>query len=180
MPQVVFTCGIFCTIMKIEIGKIVKAQGIKGEVKIQCYVDDSTMLKSVKTLYVGTTAYAVASIRCDGRFCYVLLTGVDNRNMAESLRDWQVFADKESLKLKEQCFFVQDLVGSTVSLDDGRLVGVLDEVLQYGSADVFVCKAKKAVSFPFLKDLALDVDVENKKILLNAKRFDEVAVYDED
>ena len=45
--------------MKIEIGKVLKAQGIKGELKLACFVDDAVMLKGLKQVYIGTNTYAV-------------------------------------------------------------------------------------------------------------------------
>lgn len=166
--------------MKIEIGKVLKAQGIKGEIKLACFVDDAAMLKGVKQVYIGTTTYAVGHIRCDGAFCYILLDGVKDRNTAELLRNWTVYADKENVILPKNRYFIDDLLGCRVSTNEGVSVGEVTSVLQYGAADVFVCKADKGeVSFPFLNDLVLNVNVERKAITVDAKRFGEVAVYED-
>lgn len=166
--------------MKIEIGKVLKAQGIKGEIKLQCYLDDSSMLKNVKQIYIGTKTYAVEHIRCDGAFCYVLLQGVAGRNAAESLRNWTVCADKESVLLDKDRFFINDLIGCKITFTDGHIVGVVKDVLQYGAADVFVCdNSGSAVSFPYLKDVVLSVNIGSKLIVVDAKRFGEVAVYED-
>lgn len=166
--------------MKIEIGKVLKAQGIKGEVKLACFVDDAAMLKNVKQVYIGTNTYSIVHVRCDGKFCYVLLDGVGDRNAAEALRNWTVYADKESVSLPQNRYFVDDLIGCKVSASDGTAVGEVIDILQYGAADVFVCNgAKGEVSFPFLNDLVLSVNVENKSITVDAKRLGEVAVYED-
>ena len=166
--------------MKIEIGKVLKAQGIKGEVKLACFVDDAAMLKNVKQVYIGTNTYSVAHVRCDGKFCYVHLDGISDRNAAEALRNWTVYADKESVSLPQNRYFVDDLIGCKVSTSDGTAVGEVVEVLQYGAADVFVCRGGKGdVSFPFLNDLVLSVNVESKAIIVDAKRLGEVAVYED-
>lgn len=166
--------------MKIEIGKVLKAQGIKGEIKLACYVDDSSMLKTVKQVYIGTKTYAVSHIRCDGAFCYMLLDGIDDRNAAESLRNWTVYADKENVNLPKNRYFIDDLIGCRVVLSDGATVGEVSNVLQNGAADVFVCDGGRGeVSFPFLNDLVLSVNVESKLITVDAKRFGEVAVYED-
>lgn len=166
--------------MKIEIGKVLKAQGIKGELKISCFLDDSSMLKSVKQLYIGSNTYPVSKLRCDGAVCYALLEGIADRNTAESLRNWTVFADKEAVTVPQDRYFISDLVDCVVVLDDGSKIGTIREVLQYGSADVFVCDNDgKAVSFPFLKDLVKDISIERKTVVLSGKRFGEVAVYED-
>ena len=166
--------------MRIEIGKVLKAQGVKGEIKISCYLDNPSMLKSVKQLYIGSNIYAVQKIRCDSAFGYVLLDGIADRNAAEGLRNWSVYADKESLSVPSNRYFIDDLVGCKVLLDDGRTVGVVKEILQYGAADVFVCAdGDKEVSFPFLNDLMLDVSIERKTVVVKKERFGEVAVYED-
>ena len=166
--------------MKIEIGKVLKAQGIKGEVKLSCYLDDAAMLKNVKQLYIGSQSYAVTHFRADGAFCYVCLAGVSDRNAAEALRNWTVYADKESVALAEDRYFVDDLVGCMVTLDDGKTVGSVVEILQNGAADVFVCKADSGeILFPFLNDLVLSVNIATKTIVVDSKRFGEVAVYED-
>ena len=166
--------------MKIEIGKVLKAQGIKGELKLACYVDDAAMLKSVKQVYLGSKSYTVMHFRADGAFCYVLLDGIADRNAAESLRNWTVYADKESVSVDEGRYFIDDLVGCAVMLDDGKSIGIVKEILQNGAADVFVCEGEDGeVLFPFLKDLILSVNIQLKQITLDSKRFSEVAVYED-
>ena len=166
--------------MRIEIGKVIKAQGIKGEVKLSCYVDDAVMLKTVKQLYIGSKTYTVTHFRADGAFCYFLLDGVADRNAAEALRNWTVYADKESVTVSEDRYFIDDLVGCVVALDDGKTVGTVKEILQNGAADVFVCDGDGCeILFPFLKDLILNVNVDAKLITVDGKRFSEVAVYED-
>ena len=166
--------------MKLEVGKVLKAQGIKGEIKLACFVDDAAMLKGVKQLYIGSNTYTVEKFRPDGAFCYVQLCGVTDRNAAEALRNWTVYADKETVAVPQDRYFIADLIGCNVVLDDGNKIGVVTNVLQYGAADVFVCSdGEKEISFPFLKDLVVEVSIERKTVVLNGKRFGEVAVYED-
>lgn len=165
--------------MKIIVAKVLKAQGIKGEVKLGCQVDNAKMLKSVKKMYIGANTYTVSSLRFDGAFCYAKFAEIVDRNGAESLQNLDVYADKDAVTVPNGRYFIDDLVGCSVALPDGTNVGTVQEVLQYGSADVIVCNGVKPVSFPFLKDLVICVDVENKMILLDTKRFGEVAVYED-
>ena len=165
--------------MKLEVGKVLKAQGIKGEIKLQCYLDDSAMLADIKELYIGSVSYAVEKIRPDGAFCYVLLRGISDRNLAEAMRNKTVFADRDCIDIPKNRYFIADLIDCKAVLDDGREVGIVREVLQYGSADVFVCSdGAREVSFPFLNDLVVKVDTGKKVLILNSRRFEEVAVYE--
>ena len=166
--------------MKIEIGKIVKAQGIGGEVKSACFVDDASMLKHVKTAFIQGRAYEVVSLRCSGDYFFMRFVGVDNRNEAEELRDKIIFADKSEVDLKQGRYFVEDLVGCDVIVDDNN-VGRVTELLQYGAADVFVCKGANGIdfSFPFLKNAVTNVDIDGKRIEVDGQRFSEVVCYED-
>lgn len=157
-----------------------KAQGIKGELKISCFLDSPKMLVGIKKLYLGNNVHSVVKIRTDGTFVFALLDGISDRNVAETYRGWDVFCEKSDVHLQNDRFFVQDVIGCRVVLDDGNTVGEVTDVLQYGAADVYVCNGENCeISFPALKDLLVSVSIEEKKIVLNAKRFAEVSVTDE-
>ena len=166
--------------MKLEIGKILKAQGINGEVKLGVSVDDAALLKGITRAYIDGREYEVKKVRTGGEFAFLLLDGVATRNDAEELRNKTVYADKQQIALKKERYFVDDLVGCDLVCGDENIGSVVD-LLQYGAADVFVCKAAdgKEFSFPFLKDVVAGVNVEAKIIYVEAKRFGEVVVYED-
>ena len=138
------------------------------------------MLVGLKQLYIGTRAYSVRNIRPDGNFCYVLLDGIADRNAAEELRNSAVWADKESIEIPQNRYFVEDLLDFVVTLQSGKNVGRISDVLQYGAADVIVCAdGSKTISFPFLNDVVNSVDIRCKRMVVDDKRFEEVAVYED-
>ena len=66
-------------------------------------------------------------------------------------------------------------------VDDGRDLGKLTDVMQPGGNDVYVFKgALGEVLVPALKSVVLKVDLQAGEMLLDGKRLDEVAVFDED
>ena len=165
--------------MKLKVGRVLKAQGIKGEMKAICLLDNASMLQDVKQLYLNDNLHVVASFRASGNFFFVHFCDVMDRNTAETYRDCDIYCYKELLTLPDGRYFVEDILGCGVYLDDGQFVGEVTNVLQYGAADVYVCKSQKGeVSFPVLKDLVLSVNVSTKIIKLSAKRFHEVALDD--
>ena len=167
--------------MRLLVGRIVKAQGIKGELKISCLLDDAEMLKNIKQLYIGNAMHAVQKIRPDGAFFYASFTDVTDRNTAENYRGWDVYCEKEDVSLPSDRFFVSDVLGCKVTLSDGAQVGEVVDILQYGAADVYVVRSEKGeISFPMLKDMIVFVNVQTKSIVLLAERFKEVSVYNED
>ncbi len=166
---------------KLIVGKIVKAQGIKGEVKIKSYLDQGNLFKTFKYLYVEGIRTAVRCARYADGFAYVGFTAVVDRNQAEALRNKDVFADRDQIAPGEYSYFIGDMIGAEVFLDDGSDVGVLDGIMPNEvAADVFVIRVgEKNLLVPFLKELIVSVKPEERKIVFSAKRFSEVSVYDE-
>ncbi|MBO5772761.1 MAG: 16S rRNA processing protein RimM [Clostridia bacterium] len=164
--------------MKLAVGQIVKPQGIKGEVKLDCWLDDSALLKQVKYLYIGDVQKSVRHLRCDGRFCYLLFEGVVDMNGAELLRGMTVFADKNQISLPEGRFFIDDLLGCVV-YSNCEKVGVVVDVLQNGAKDVLVLERdKKQILIPWVDDVFANVDCLAKRIEANSVRLSEVICED--
>lgn len=90
--------------MKIQVGKIVKAQGIKGEVKLASLIDNTENFKNFRYLYLNEQRTGVVSVRTDGNFVYVRFSTVTDRNAAEGLRGLGVLRTKSSSRLKRDVF----------------------------------------------------------------------------
>ncbi len=143
---------------------------------------DFALIKNLKAMYIGDSFLSVRSIRTDGKFLYILLDGIVNRNDAEALRGKVVYADTKDLKLPEGTFFVEDIIGCTVVDTDGESIGELTDVLQNGvSADVYVVKTPdgKNMSFPFIKQLKAFYDKENNAFVVDAQTVKETALYED-
>lgn len=165
----------------IKIGEITKPQGINGELKVRPYVDDMGRFDYLKEVYVDDKLYKVAKTRVNGIDAYLSLLGVVDRNTAELLRGKELFVTRDNaMPLDEGEFYIVDVLGSDVILDDGTIIGKVTDITQ-ANVDIYtVVKANgKVLRFPFLKDLVTGVDIHNKKVHLKAKRFLEVACYED-
>lgn len=159
------------------IGKIVKAQGIKGEVKIIPITDDVLRFNKLKKATVKGSEMTVEYSRVQGGCAFVKFMGVDTRNDAELLQNEFVsVAREDAVKLPENTWFIVDILGSKVFVGD-KEIGALVDVMQNSAVDVYVVSdGKNEVMFPALKNLILKVDTDKKVIILDEKRFKEVAV----
>lgn len=165
--------------MSVNIGKIVKAQGIKGEIKVSCLLDKPQDILKIKEIICAGKTYKVLSSRALApNFAFLYLEGITDRNGAEALAGKDIYAKKEALLLSPDRYLIDDLLGCEVYLGEA-FVGTVRELAPCASADIIFCKGEKNVSFPFLKDLVKSVDIENKKITLDEKRFYEVCLYED-
>lgn len=161
----------------LEVGIIVKPQGIRGEVKVKPYTDDPSPFYKFKRVFLEDEEYRVLNVRSGAGMVYLGLRGVADRNAAELLRNKRVFVSREEMPEPEEGrYYVCDLLGATVVSDEGEELGVLTEIRQ-AATDIYTLeKDGREIVFPTATGVVLNVDVAGKKITVNAKRFFEVAL----
>ena len=167
------------------IGEVLKPQGIRGEAKIKPYAADHEDFRRWKTLYVKKgEAYEPLACKCtrvhDG-FVYAVLGECQNPDDVEKLRGVQLYVDRAHANpLEEDEVYISDLIGCVGIDEEGKSIGVLQDVLQHGVVDVYVFRAKgRSVMAPALKAVFPTVDVANKRISVVRERLNEVAVWEE-
>jgi len=162
------------------IGRIVKPQGIKGELKLESYSEDPMRFNSFKSVYVNGVPCVVENARVVGGV-YLKLAGINDRNAAELLRGAEISIEREAMgRPPKGRYYISDLVQSEVFIEDAK-VGVLEDVLQNGGMDVYTVRLDKGgtLMFPALKELLLEINVKEKRIVLEPSRLSEVGVYED-
>ncbi len=161
------------------LGEVLKPQGIKGEVKIKLFTTNEFKLKKGNTVYLNHKPVLITTSRVSGEFAYLSFEGVADRNAAEALRGFTVMGERtKGDVLPEGEYYICDLIGCCVYTDSGQELGELQDILQYGAADVYMVQGKKNFSFPALKRVLKEVDVANKRLVLFEEALAEVAVYE--
>lgn len=165
------------------IGEITKPQGVKGELKarpITCDPERFYDLEEVYLLENGQYVPRGVSVRSAGpEAVFFRMDGVETRDDAEKMRGTLLYIDREhAVELDEDENFVVDLIGCECIDTDGNSHGKLVDVLQPGGNDVYVVQGNAGeILIPALKIVVLSVDINEKKILLDARRLREVAVF---
>ena len=161
----------------IEVAKVLKPQGIRGELKLEPFAKDESFWKNVKHLQIESKTFDVLGVRTYKNFVYVLLSTIDDCNKAEALRGKIVFANQNLISKKENEFLIAELVGLQVVGEDGKFFGVVESVEKYGAADIIniLCGGARK-SFPFLNAVIKSVDVDCKKIVVFENKLLEVLV----
>ncbi|MCQ2602336.1 MAG: ribosome maturation factor RimM [Clostridia bacterium] len=161
------------------IGKVLRARGLKGEFKVELYTSNPSRFSRLKSLKINDMPFDVEWFKAEGDFAYVKLKGVESMDDAEKLRGKSVVVERINLpKLPDGQNYIADLIGMSVVVN-GDIIGELVDILQYGSADVYVVvpKDKKGtISFPALKELIKSTDLEKGEITLDGYVFQRVAV----
>lgn len=163
--------------MDLIVGKIVKPQGIRGEVKVLPYTDGAETFNSLKRVFIDGAEYKILNVRTGDGAAYLVLRGVPDRNAAELLRNKELTLPRaEAPEPEEGSYYVADLLGSKIVTETGRELGTLKDVRRAATDVYAIEKDGKEILFPVAKGVVILVDVENKKITVSEKRFEEVAV----
>lgn len=153
----------------VNIGKIVGAAGLKGEVKIFSYSGQLQRYNEVKFLYLGKKeeVFEIENVRFMKNTPIVKFFAVNDRNAAEKLRGFEVYIDEDDLsELPEGEFYVRDLLGMSVVNCDGTRIGELIRVIQDTPQDVYevMIENGKSIFIPFVEAFVKDIDLDSRKI----------------
>ena len=166
--------------MRIAIAKITRPHGIKGEVRATVLLDSPELFCRVKSAYLEDKRVRVSGRKAGADAVIVKIENVVTRDDAELVRGKTLYVDRsEADSLKENEFFVDDLIGLTVYAGE-RLVGVVTDLIKgQRTADIIEIKGDRTVMIPYLKRLQAVVSLTEKRITFDEKAFEEVAVYED-
>ena len=164
---------------RLLIGEVLKPQGIRGELKVKAFTDSPEDIKAFGTVYIENLPYKILSFRvgADGA-AYVGLRGIPDRNAAELFRGKKIEGNREDApELNEGQYYIIDILGLRCETEDGELLGTVKNISNLATDVYTLEKEGKEILFPAVKGVVLSVDVANGKIVVDKKRFAEVAVY---
>lgn len=161
----------------LTVGTVLKPQGIRGEVKVKVYLDSAEEMKKIKQVYISGEKYTVLNVRAAGDFAYMAFRGIADRNAAELLRGKEIEALREDCPpLPEGRYYIGDLTGCKVLYSTGEEVGEVISVTP-AHTDVYTISTPKGeISFAAAEGVISGVDIENKTITVDKKRFKEVSL----
>lgn len=165
-------------------GLILRPHGVHGELKVLPLSDDMERFRSLTHAYLELVhAYepvGVSKAEIRGKDVYLSLSGVQDREQAEKLRNVYLCVDRAHARpLPEGEYFISDLVGCEVLDTEGTVHGTLLEVLQTGANDVYVVRGAKTLMIPALKKLLVSVDIQHGRIMLDADVLKEVGLFED-
>ena len=157
----------------IEAGEIVTTHGVRGEVKVLCWLDAPEMLCEFDRCRIGGKDYSMESVRVQKTCNLVKLSGVDTMEDAQKLRGKVLELYREDIA--DEVIFAAELIGVEVWAD-GKNIGTIREVLDYPGNSVYVVRGEHEYMIPAVKQFILSTDMENNVMqvrLIEGMRSDE-------
>ncbi len=153
------------------LGEIGAAQGLKGEVRIRSFTEDKTAIASYNPLEdeMGR-AIEIETVRVTPKALVARVKGVTTREVAEALTGTKLYIPRARLpERKEEEWYHADLIGLAALDRDGRSLGVIVAVHNFGAGDLLEMKPASAgatVLIPFTRETVPEVDVEGGRLTL--------------
>ena len=127
----------------IDAGRIVNTHGVRGEVKIEVWLDSPRFLKSFKRLTLDSgEELKVMDAKVHKGFVIAKLEGVDDVNAAMRLKGKTLSVRREDAALPKGAFFLQDIINARVVDEDGNEIGTLVDILETPASNVYVVKGE--------------------------------------
>ena len=153
----------------LEIGKIVNTHGIRGEVKIQPWCDEPELFDELEYLFIEGEKYNIVRNRFHKTCQIVQLENVNSIDDAERFKNQIVYINRDALELPEGRYYIADIEVLTVKEQNGRILGVVDEIIKTGSNDVYSLKDtfnKKPVLIPVIEGVVLETNIDGGYIVV--------------
>lgn len=158
----------------LRVGVISSTHGVRGEVKVFPTTDDPARFKKLKKVILdtknGRMELEIQGVKFFKNQVILKFKGYDNINDIEKYKGMDLLVSREdAVPLEENENFIVDLIDMTVVTDTGEVLGTLTDVMQTGANDVYVVETprEKEILLPAIRDCILDVNVEEKRMLVH-------------
>ncbi len=156
----------------LEIGKVVKPHGIRGKVRVVYYGDSPETLTVTSSVVVRKAGknleLTIRAFSAHKKHMIVSFDTIDSFDKAKALAGGSIFIQKASLpRLPDDEYYWFDLIGCTVVMEDGSVVGRLSRIIPTGSNDVYVVEdGKREILIPATVEAVREVDTRAKRIIV--------------
>ena len=157
----------------IEAGEIVTTHGVRGEVKVLCWLDDPEMLCEFDRCRIDGKEYEMQQVRVQKTCNLVKLRGIDTMEAAQAMRGKTVELYREDID--DEVIFAAELIGVEVFCED-KSIGKIREVLDYPGNSVYVVQGQHEYMIPAVKQFILNTDMDGNRMdvkLIEGMRSDE-------
>mgnify|MGYP001940665095 CR=1 FL=1 len=151
--------------MELNIGRVVKSHGVKGEVAVEVLSDEAGEHIVVGEVITGRQAgkereLTVKTVRPHQNRLLVSFEEIPDRTAADSLRGMKFVAEPLEREEDSDEFYDHELIGLKV-LHDGTLVGTVTGVMDTPNRKILeVDYQGKEVLVPFVMEFVPEIDLE--------------------
>jgi 16S rRNA processing protein RimM len=157
---------------RILLGRIAAPHGIRGDVVVESYAGEPHSIAAYGPLESedGTRQIEIRVVRVTPKGVIAHVAGVDDRTSAESLKGLSLYVERARLPAAaEGEYYRADLVGLAAEDRDGRKVGTVIAVENYGAGDILELRLEgraKTELIPFSDAIVPMVDIAGGRVVV--------------
>ncbi|HIZ23597.1 MAG TPA: ribosome maturation factor RimM [Candidatus Blautia faecigallinarum] len=158
----------------LKVGVITTTHGVRGEVKVFPTTDSADRFLELSHVLLDTGRelkdLEIENVKFFKNLAILKFKGIDNINDIEMYKGKDLWIPREEgQELAEDEYYIADLLGLSVILEDGSHFGTLKDVLETGANDVYVVTTDegKEVLLPAIKECILDIDLEKNQMTVH-------------
>lgn len=158
----------------LKIGAVTTTHGVRGEMKVFPTTDDPERFLDLDEVILTngkqSETHQILGVRFFKNLVILKLEGIGSMDDAVKYRSWDVMIPREKgVPLKENEYYVADVIGMTVRTEDGQIFGTLRDVIETGANDVYAVETQEhgEVLIPAIKACIMKVDVEKGEMTVH-------------
>ena len=149
--------------MRICVGQIVGAHGVRGLVKLASFTEAPEAITQYGALTdeAGARVFSVALVGANKGHWIARVDNVDDRDIAQALSGTRLFVDRDRLPPPDEDeFYHADLIGLRAELPDGTALGTVAAIHNFGAGDIIeiVLPSGKRPLLPFDRETVPEID----------------------
>ncbi len=161
----------------LEIGKILRPHGIKGAVKVECFVDGNfNQFKDCFVTNKRVKAKVVSAQNLNKDFYIVNLDIIPDVDTAEKYRNQSIYIDREMYTEFKDKVYLADLIGKPVVNEKGEKYAEMVDYDDYGASVILTVRVG-AVSYqvPYVDEI-IAYDENQDAFIMSEQKFNSVRV----
>ena len=156
------------------VGKVIRPHGLRGLLRVWSYSQSEESFLRGGTIFLKADPEKiherrVISVTPHKNFFLMELEKLESLEDAERFRGAEIFIRKDKLRRRAKDeYFWFELIGLEVYLRSGLYLGILEEILETGSNDIYVIRGgEKELLIPAVHDVVKQIDLEKKKMIID-------------
>jgi 16S rRNA processing protein RimM len=158
---------------RVCVAQIGAPHGVRGEVRFWSFTEDPMAVTRYGSLETedGSRRFEIETLRPAKRFFVARLRGIADRASAERLNNLRLYVAREKLPPTEDDeFYHADLVGLTAVNRQGKTLGTVVAVQNFGAGDLLEIKPARGgepVMLPFTAVVVPTVDIAARRVVID-------------
>lgn len=151
----------------LKVGVITTTHGVRGEVKVYPTTDGPERFLELEYVLLDTgkelRRLDIRNVKFFKKLVILKFDGIDHINDIEMYKGRNLWIPREEgQELGEDEYYIADLLGLRVLLEDGTEFGTLKDVMETGANDVYVVTAEngREVLLPAIRECILNVNTD--------------------